>query len=499
MLPFRFPEWPFAEGEEVTIHWIASPQIMGGCKVCDVYLRTHTGQIKSQSVDWGALPALRIGDKYINNSYSAHSSDGEISIPTEKVRNITTGRAARLVPKELHLLKDPKIFNEWCCAFNYDGCTYYVPCVELARILLASTSVLANQLLSTGGLEDLIDVSSWQVHNHTAIVDFRKETPSVSKGLAATFAAIYGTPQLRECWNETYTNYLAEGLIKTQLPPQSTIRVSFIENEAKTRRFIHTSVLTHIQTPIKEVIYTPAQTEYSSKAPEKKGIITQHLPSDNSELDVSGTLARRTQLTTAGAIVAESFLNQIKAVRRKDKGSQVSNVKSIERESKNDSFSVGDVSSIGKRLFVSMETQPVEIDSHPDFASFCKAIKLLGNAPYITITGVAFADLPLGKPFSLIKLPPRCRRKYACVSLRKGAEEWLIIELCNKDGYSISTLFTKCTNNKEELVNRIIDKLMISNGSWSQEYFPQRKYKTLDHYKYRSAERWATLMYNKMI
>lgn len=75
---------------------------------------------------------------------------------------------------------------------------------------------------------------------------------------------------------------------------------------------------------------------------------------------------------------------------------------------------------------------------------------------------------------------------------------WLIIELCNNDGYSISTLFTKCTGNKEELANKIIDKLMDSNGSWSQENFPKGQYITLDHHKYRTAERWAELMYNKM-
>lgn len=499
MLPFRFPEWPFAEGEEVTIHWIASPQIIGGCKVCDVYLRTHTGQIKSQSVDWGALPALRIGDRYINNSFRSHSSVGEFSIPTKKVNDTRIDRAVDLIPKPLYELQNRKIFDEPCCIFTYEECTYYVPCVELARTLLASTSVLANQLLSTGGLENLIDISSWSLHNHTAIVDFRKETPSVSKGLAATFAAIYGTPQLRDYWDKTYDNYLSTGKIMVNLPPEATIRVSFIESNDHKHRLIQQSVLTHVETPVREVIYTPAQTEHSDRSLEKKRTIIEHLPSDNSELDVSGTLARRTQLTTTGTIAEGSFLNNIKAVRLKKKGGQASNVKSIEQESTTESFSVGDVSPVGKRLFASMETQPVNIDSHPDFTAFCNAIELLRKYPLITITEVTFADLPLGKPFSHMDLSPRCRRKYACVSLRKGADEWLIIELCSKDGYSISTLFTKCTNNKEELVNRIIDKLMISNGSWSQDYFPQRKYKTLVHYKYRSKERWAELMYNKMI
>lgn len=188
----------------------------------------------------------------------------------------------------------------------------------------------------------------------------------------------------------------------------------------------------------------------------------------------------------------------MKAVRQTIKETSPAKVKVIDQEDVEASFSIGDVSGAGQKPFISIELDDIQIDIDPDFSLFCRAIDLLGKYDGIAIGDVAFSELPQGKRISLLNVDPSRARKFACVSLQNGDDNWLIIELCNKDGYSISTLFTRCVGNKEELVNTIIDKLMLCNGSWSQKRFPKQEYKTLGHHEFRTAERWAELMYNKM-
>ena len=496
----KFRNWPFEEDEVVTLHWIASPQIDGnGKKICDVFFRKETGVILSVSTAWGALPSLKIGDTYANSELCGTSFPvKEIYISTDCVHNLQYGEARKHIPPYLYRLKDTALYCEWCCSFQFDGCTYYIPCVELARVFLASTSVLANQLLSSGGLEDLIDLSSWQSDGYEATFDFRSETPGISQPLAKTFAAIYGNPELKKGWEHTYNRYVFSGLIMTELPKHADIKLSYIEDKYGRKRFVHAVELLNICPLIQKVDYGPETLVNSGNGPEKKGIANRHIPSEESELDLTGTLAKKTPFTTEVDSANSAFLARIEATRKTTKRCAAPKMRVIEQEDAEETFSVGDVSNAGKKASISMEMREVQVDTDSDFTSFCKATESLGKYPDISIVSVTYDNLPTGKRVSYLHVSPRCPRKYACVLLQKRNDIWLMIELCNKDGYSISTLFTKCSGDKEELANRIIGKLMDSNGSWSQEYFPKHQYKTLDHHKGRTAERWAELMYNKM-
>lgn len=496
-----FYNWPFREDEMVTLHWISSPTThRDGSKRCNVYFRTEAGDIMPVSTAWGALPLLKIGDTYVNRKPHGKSLPvNEISISTAYAQNIEHGKAGVLIPPYSYKIEIPLLFDEQSCSFQFKGCTYYIPCMELARVFLASTSTLANQLLSSGGLEELIDLSSWQSDGHEATFDFRCETPGISRTLAQTFAAIYGNPELKNSWNLTHNQYVSRGLITTKLPKHAKIKLFYTEDNFGKKRFVYAVELLNIWPLIHEVYYGPETLVDSGKSSEKGGVANRHVPSDDSELDLTGALAKKTPFTTEVDSANSAFLARIKATRKTSKKHTTSHTKVIEQEDAEESFSVGDISGAGKKPFVSMEMREVQIDTDPDFTSFCKAIEMLEKCPDVSITDILFADLPSGKRVSRLNISPRRIRKYACVTLQKRDVTWLIIELCNKDGYSISTLFAKCTGNKEELVNKIIDKLMNSNGSWGQEYFPKHQFKTLDHYKYRSTERWAELMYNKML
>lgn len=496
----RFPNWPFSEDEEVTISWITSPWINDrGAKVCEVHFRTKEGDIKPVIVGWGYLPALWIGRKFSNRKLIKEEySDHQVTVYTDNITDVTYGKASEILPGKAENQKDLLFSDEWWCSFEYRGYKYFAPCVEIARAFLARTTVLANNLLSSGGLEDMIDLSTWEVKGKNVKFDFRKETPGISGKLAKIFAAIYGMSQLHLIWNLTYTDYVASGQIRTNLPPSVKVQLFYSAEKGTNNRFIHKINFSNMTTLFRNVLYGPPKIERSKKRTRKKQTIKKSVPSEKSELDASGTLAKKTGLTLSETSLGESFLDQMKAKRRTIKETSPANATVMEQEDIGSSFSIGDVSGAGQKPFISIELDNTLFDADPDFTLFCRAIELLGKFEAITIGDLSFSELPQGKRISLLNMEPIRARKFACVSVQNGDDDWLIIELCNKDGYSISTLFTKCVGNKEELVNSIIDKLLLCNGSWSRKRFPKQEYKTLDHHESRTAERWAELMFNKL-
>lgn len=498
-LPFL--NWPFDEDEVVTLHWIASPIIeRNGLKTCVVYFRKENGKLSSATAIWGCLPALWIGRKFANAKPLADSTPvKEITISTDRIYKLKYDTARLTIPRTLYALNYYRIFDEWCCSFEHNWYTYCIPCVELARAFLARNSVLANQLISSGGLDDLIDLSSWHVDGQAVTFDFLTDTPGISKAFAKTFAAIYGTPQLHDNWKYTYSRYIATGLIKTKLPTHAYVKLSYTETGNDKTRFVYAVEFINIKPLLREVHYGPEKTVHTGKNPEKEGIINLHLPSDECDLEITDTLAKRTQFSTEILSSSATFLDRMEATRKNNKDNSISKTRIIEQEDAEEAFSVGDISQVGQKPFINLEMRNVQFNNDPDFTSFCKAIRILGNYADITIIDVTFENLPQSKRISTLNMTPTRSRKYVSVLLQKGDKTWVIIELCNKDGYSISTLFTKCLGTKEELVNSIIDKLLISNGSWSRKYFPKNEYKTLDHHESRSPERWADLMYCKML
>ena len=141
----------------------------------------------------------------------------------------------------------------------------------------------------------------------------------------------------------------------------------------------------------------------------------------------------------------------MKAKRRTIKETSPANATVMEQEDIGSSFSIGDVSGAGQKPFISIELDNTLFDADPDFTLFCRAIELLGKFEAITIGDLSFSELPQGKRISLLNMEPIRARKFACVSVQNGDDDWLIIELCNKDGwlrrngYSSYVLFLLCS------------------------------------------------------
>ena len=115
----------------------------------------------------------------------------------------------------------------------------------------------------------------------------------------------------------------------------------------------------------------------------------------------------------------------------------------------------------------------------------------------VKLEDVQFYRLPGEKPVCF--LSDGGRRKYAVARVTAGSQMWTILELCVKDGYSVSTLLVQGADEKNELAHHLMSKLVEANGHWTQSCFSRGMvYRTLDHYRGRRPERWAALLYSKM-
>ena len=214
MATIHIPAWPFPEDEVAIIHWISSPVVdQNGRKVCQVYFRTGSGNIRPVTMAWGFLPELWIGRQFKNGMpvEDIQTKDTSPIINTSFIENMRYGKARNLIPYSLYPLEKDAIYDEWCCSFEHGGYTYFIPCVELARVLYARNSLFANQLLSTGGLEDLIDLSTWRVENGELQFDFSPMATGITRNVANHYVSIYGNSVLREGWNHTYIQFSASG------------------------------------------------------------------------------------------------------------------------------------------------------------------------------------------------------------------------------------------------------------------------------------------------
>ena len=506
MATIHIPSWPFPEDEVVTIHWIGSPTVdWEGKRTCQVFFRTASGEITPVAIVWGYLSEIWIGQEFVNGVPREEKPTKETSpcFCTADVKNIRYGKAVDLIPKSVYALNRKDIFHEWCCSFEYGKHTYIIPCVELARVLFARNSLFANQLLSTGGLEDLIDLSTWRVEKGELQFDFSSIVTGLTPDFANHFVSIYGNRVLREGWDHTYTQFAATGKIKTKFPQLAGLRLRYSEEELKHRniRFIKTAELVGIPMPYSRIEYGPEKLRHTGKSADSKGVMKRRDEGDDILIDLSGTAAKRAGATTLEKSAGVSLFDGVKTRRKTKTDDTSSSVKVMKVGAAKDNYSPGDILGRGELPFLNIEhTYMEKLDSDPDFEQFCGALNVLIKREDVRLLDLVYDQIPPGKRVSTLALHGNRSRRYACAVVQKGTTMWLILELCVKDGYSISTLFVRNNGNTKECINQVIDALMRDNGSWGQINFADKtNYRKLVHWKERSVYRWAELMYEKML
>ena len=510
MSRFCLNPWPFEENAIMSVYWISSPHhnSLDGAKTCTVYFQNEmSAEREPLETQWGLSPELWIGRKFKNG---LPIDDGFSNLDSFRINISQIGSPqiieAAAIPRALHpLFPERELYREYCVKFFIGKKPFIIPCIELIRAFYLKTSFLANQLISTGGLDDLIIRDSWQANGRNLTFDFAPiQSMHINREFAETIAALYGVPELRLGWKKIYTQYASNQKFHIEIPAIPDLKLFCHGKKAG-----QTVLITHIESlslpfPFDSIKYGPERPSTAERSHKNSNSIipTPERPDVIAIGPAESYAQRGTVLRKPGSSSGFIFQNNIEISRKKGENSNKKATRQIKGEinqgpfSSNDQVGYGDLPSVN--FDMSDMAQSFDFAHDEDFSEFCKAIKYLSRV--CAVTTVTFDELPdTGKSFSYMRNSIK-RRKYACAEVIVNNNHWLIFELCLSDGYSLSTLFIKSDKKKEELVKQLLYKLSSSNGHWTKECFsPEITYRILDHYEGRSAQHWADLMYRKMI
>lgn len=516
----QLEDWPFSEGETATVYWITSPQTDcgTGARFCDVYFQRKSREVPEPvSVPWGLMPELWIGRPFRDGSPLPQEPGRSVLICAHEIRGLGLDKAVNVLPKDLYsLFCKGNLCREFCVTFMYDDTQYVMPCMEAARALYMRNSLLANQLLSSGGLEDCIALSSWEITGDDLDFDL---TSLCCRYLNIDFvkiiASLYGTEQLRNGWQDTYVRYQRNQMIQTEIPPVSGLVLHCRQIVGRNLTFLPSVVKVTLPMPFRNITYGPA-TDRIRK--DDNGIGGGEPNHDERERHLRESIRIGGAIETAksgGDVTNRSFgcldpvfsgpkvcvhhRTKTKTVGTAGGGRPGTTVQTCrEEENPEEIFTPNERTGRGTLPEVRLIPEKMQrVESHVDFSDFCRALEQFSMYTDVKLEDVQFYRLPGEKPVCF--LPDGGRRNYAVARVSAGSQMWTILELCVKDGYSVSTLLVQGADERNELAHRMMSKLVEENGHWTQSCFSRGMvYRTLDHYRGRRPERWAALLYSKM-
>lgn len=511
--------WPFQKDEEVTVYWITSPTV-STTKECKVFFRTGT-QTPPKLVEvpsaWGTVPMIWIGQRWRNGRPLDNQPvlGNEITIPVKQIKNDTIEDAGKAIPRGLYPLNAlSAICGEKVLVFTFHNIRYIVPCVEVTRVVYMHNSVLANQFISPGGLEELINLSSWENDHGTVRFDFSEAAgKNLTKSFAESFAILYSVNALRNGWAQSYIDYQNSGERKkiiTHIPsvPNTNITLRFIES-GNTRLVTYISRLVMNDIPFSEVEYGPETVTHAQLGRAGTGMTPDVSASDEvllGESDQSAQIGKNavaeamgSSLTTGRKLVVTRKKHQDdKPTRsRRVSGSTGSALYSV-----NDQIGNGDLPQVNVEVSSEEDSAAEETKIEPEsgFEPFCQALGMLNKRwrGSISAKSPSYENVPGGKAFSKLASTNQ-QRRYAFAEVSTRDRRWIVIELDLRDGRSLSTLFVlaKEEENGAMLAKKMVQGLVDHGGNWGK-FLQAREHRLLDHRKERKVSRWSELMAEKV-
>lgn len=206
----RLRPWPFKKYEEVELYWLGS---VFQSPTHQWYIRcvfkATGGEYKEIELPWGTLPGLIIGRRYTNGVRSLDlpmQESMQVDIPADTEFDICT---CSEVPKGLYNLKSLKENKlDLLCKFQVGTYTYYIPCVEIIRSILAPFQVLANQILKPNGLDDFFEGSRFKEDVYE--VDLSRDFPRkmLKSHIVGYFVWLKENEKAYSEWSAVYQNLL---------------------------------------------------------------------------------------------------------------------------------------------------------------------------------------------------------------------------------------------------------------------------------------------------
>ena len=504
MSQYRIKNWPFGTGSVATVLWVLSPFIgRNGARICRVlFMDTSSSIITPVYVSWGMIREFWIGRRFV---------DGQPIVPIEEkettdlfsidVKNITD-QSLQKANDYIALPNEWQMRGEQCDRVIINGKIFVFPCVEIVRACLMYNSELANQLLTQGGLDDIIDMQTWQVDGRKRVTfDFASNVRSVNKGFAGIVALINGVPALKNCWDSIRVAYIARKKIITKIPQIDGMRIKCCAIEKEDYTFVTKINSIQIPFPFSEIIFGPERTiNAEEKEKTGKSIPCNETP-DCVDIGPADACAKQGEMVQAdGTGSAWSFVNALVVHRKTSQEAEKQSAKKISTPAVNALYTPNDQMSKGELPAANIaptdndqnDAPKIDIDAFPqEYQGFLCAIKQLMQLLPATDFMIDDSFLSNGD-----EKPCKC----ICVSFVINRSYYSIIEM-NRNIYATSTLVIQTTTRQS--VNEIVRKILV-NKNWNFEDLKKCKnhkerYALLDHRDQRTADHWALLMQRKII
>jgi len=500
---FILSNWPFGPDEKALVYWICSPHTApNGAKVMSVYFRQVTGAVTQMEVQWGLAQELWIGREFINGSPTLEEKhENLVTLQIDGINKQQVNNAGQICSLLYPLANAKEAFGEKCIQFFAEGKNWMIPCMEITRAFYMPHSVFTNQLLTDGGLEDLIVLNSWKQNGKTISFDFQPGVKSVSNGFAKSFAALYGSDALRNGWKSVYANYVRSKRIVAEIPSVSGLNLQYAIKAFGNNIFVTKIERIQFHCPFDHIEYGPEQMRKAEGNQTVNGTILSKTLPDTALIGEAGATARRGQsIEINGADTPWSFIREPSVSRKKNDGEKKHSAQKISIPANDDLYSLNDQAANGTlpSLVIAEAEQKGEkltisaISKDRDFQIFLMAVNDLVCNFFWQFIASEEGKLDFSRKQNEIK--------FISITVEKNENYFTMIELRGKNGYSASTLILNSAVAKN-MNATFIRELLQDNKHWSSKKLMETncRYALLDHYTRRTEDRWAKLLHQKCV
>ncbi|CCF16893.1 putative uncharacterized protein [Brevibacillus laterosporus GI-9] len=533
----KFSNWPFKQGEQVSIHWFRSPYRKGnGEWVFDVVFRRANGAIDQiATIPWGALPWLRFGQYVIDGKPMKSMGRGKIErLSLKQVQNGIVMPARKAFRKEMYKLFFKENYEELCWVIEYECKDLVVPCIEIIRAFLTPSRFFANAIVDPIGLNSLIEDT--EDTNGNYYIKISKTIPKsyITKGLVTHLVWLYNDHFAKKAWDQVYQSFFRQAMKQNQFNPVSqlsssnkiSVTVPLFGNSEWIARVIENKdtilVLNILDAsslvpPFRDITVEHDGVVIRNINSQKAGsrVVKRSKSGDDHELDESLLLSFDAKVHPQIDVQSTRLRFNFKPMVRINETESIQSFPLSKEEHDNDNPSSNNLVTTtesvsgGKRKPVEFRPLQVEYDlKNTGLEDFVEAIKELQKLIPEASIDLQIGELPGDKGISFVT--ESVRRKYANVLIRAANySEVLIVEIGRPDQYSISTLMVSLkgfenfeSDMRKEVTYFSLNVLIQNNGSWNRETFKNDQdyaFSFLKHMSQDTPLRWALKIKSRLL
>lgn len=537
----RLRPWSFKKDEEVELYWLGS---VFQSPTHQWYIRcvfkATDGEFKEIELPWGTLPGLIIGRKYINGICSLDlpmQESMQIDIPADTEFDICT---CSEVPKGLYNLKSLKENKlDLLCKFQVGAYTYYIPCVEVIRSILAPFQVLANQILKPNGLDDFFESSCFKENAYE--VDLSRDFPRklLKSHIVGYFVWLKENEKAFSEWSAVYQNLLLSAYdiapvlpalaLSTGVPIRAKPPISvdcnwrFYGKKYKESYFIKELIYYDgVDSKYIHIKYSHPTQENLNKVdkPRNTRATVTSKSKNNKETTIDKNRlpsSRRNPVTSVEQPTVNFRFNQLTICEKIRKGARNVNNGDFENSITGIGNATSKRTNIGttqdwtfEGKFNSIEFNSLELVKDNPQRGLEKFLKvLLHIKKYISKLdfGISVVHLPVERGFS--KNDNGFKRTCCVVKVYKEkALQCYILEFSRPDEWPISTIYiwplSPLYDDKdfEALLSNLLNSAIDNAGHWDNEALSSQsdfRFEMTKHVQEQSIERWAEIMVEKVM